>query len=135
MRLPVIEIDGSHFDDLDGFAAQFSARALSGYQWRGHLDAFNDILRGGFGTPEHGFVLRWLNSSLSIDRLGYDETIKWLERIRQTCHPSNVPRIEAELAAARRREGPTLFDIIVEIIHTHGPGGAEAEDNVLLELM
>lgn len=108
---------------------------MSGYQWRGHLDAFNDILRGGFRTPDGGFVLRWVNSSLSIDRLGYDETVKWLERIMQTCHPSNVLRVEAELAAARHGEGPTLFDIIVEIIRTHGPDGAEAEDNVLLELI
>ena len=75
-----------------------------------------------------------LNSSLSIERLGYGETVRWLEGIRQTCHPSNVPRVEAKLAAARRREGPRWFDIIVEIIRTHGAGGAEAEDNVLLKL-
>ncbi len=134
MALPAVEIDGSHFRDLDGFSVEFSMRALPEYRWRGNLDAFNDIMRGGFGTPEGGFVLRWLNSSLSIERLGYGETVRWLEGIRQTCHPSNVPRVEAELAAARRREGPTLFDIIVEIIRSHGPGGAEAEDNVLLEL-
>jgi hypothetical protein len=135
VTLPVIEIDGTRFHDLDGFAAEFSAKALSGRRWGGHLDAFNDILRGGFGTPEGGFVLRWRNSSLSIDRLGYDETIRRFERIRRTCHPANVPRFEAELAAARRGEGPTLFDMIVEIIHTHGPGGSEAEDNVMLELV
>ena len=134
MALPVVEIDGSHFHDLDGFSDEFSTRVLSEYRWRGNLDAFNDILRGGFGTPERGFVLRWLNSSLSVERLGYGETVKWLEGIRQTCHPSNVPGVEAALAAARRREGPTLFDMIAEIIRTHGPGGAEAEDSVLLEL-
>jgi hypothetical protein len=39
-----------------------------------------------------------------------------------------------DLAAARQREGSTLFDWVVEIIRDHGPGGDEAEDNVRLEL-
>jgi hypothetical protein len=122
------------FHDLDGFSAEFSTRALPVYRWRGNLDAFNDILGGGFGTPEGGFVLRWLNSSLSADRLGYDETVKYLDGIRQTCHPTNVPRVEEELAPAKRRDRPTLFDIIVEIGREHGHAGAEAEDNAVLEL-
>lgn len=51
-------------------------------------DAFNDILRAGFGTSEGGFTL------------------------------------------PREGEGPTLFDLIVEVIRQHGPDGAEARDNV-----
>jgi RNAse (barnase) inhibitor barstar len=51
--LPVLVIDGANFTDFDGFAAEFS-RLLGNYTWRGNLDAFNDVLRGGFGTPEHG---------------------------------------------------------------------------------
>ncbi len=39
-----------------------------------------------------------------------------------------------EAAAAQRGEGPTLFDILVEIIRSHGPGGDEADEGVLLEL-
>jgi hypothetical protein len=89
MTMPVVEIGGSRFRDLDGFSGEFSTRAPLEYRWRGNLDAFNDILRGGFGTPEGGFVLRWLNSSLSIERLGHGETVKWLEGMRQTCDPSN----------------------------------------------
>ena len=41
---------------------------------------------------------------------------------------------QADLAAARRGEGQTLFDIITSIIRAHGPGGIEAEDNVHLIL-
>ncbi len=51
------EIDGSEFSTLEGFAEHFSARVLDGDAWRGNPDAFNDILRGGFGTPEAGFCL------------------------------------------------------------------------------
>src|SRR5437667_7339532 len=38
---------------------------LSNYDWQGNLDAFNDLLRGGFGTPEGGLILVWLNSEAS----------------------------------------------------------------------
>ena len=57
--LPVLIIDGACFSDFDGFAREFS-RLLRDYTWQGNLDAFNDILGGGFGTPEDGWVLRWL---------------------------------------------------------------------------
>jgi RNAse (barnase) inhibitor barstar len=131
--LPVLVIDGANFSDFDGFAREFS-RLLCHYTWRGNLDAFNDLLRGGFGTPEGGWVLKWLNSELSRAALGYEATTQWLEQLLLTCHPSNRSAIEARIDSARRREGPTLFDLIVEIVRDHGPGGDEAEDGVLLEL-
>ena len=45
-HLPVLVIDGANFSDLDGFAREFS-RLLRNYTWRGNLDGFNDLLRGG----------------------------------------------------------------------------------------
>lgn len=51
-----------------------------------------------------------------------------------TCHPASIPTVAADLAAARRGQGRTLFDIITSIIRAHGPGGIEAEDNVHLIL-
>jgi hypothetical protein len=44
------------------------------------------------------------------------------------------PSISERLAAARRGEGPTLFDEIVAVIEIHGPDGAEAEDGIGLDL-
>jgi RNAse (barnase) inhibitor barstar len=132
--LPVLVIDGADFSDFDGFAREFS-RLLCNYRWRGNLDAFNDLLRGGFGMPESGWVLRWLNSESSRTALGYEATILWVERLFLTCHPSNRSKIETRISSARRSEGPTLFNEIVEIIRDHGPGGSEAEDGILLELV
>ena len=40
----------------------------------------------------------------------------------------------AMMDSAKRGEGPTLFDNIVEIIRIHDPGGHESMDNVILEL-
>jgi hypothetical protein len=119
---PVREIDGARFDDLDGF------------WWGRNLDAFNDILRGGFGTPEGGFVLRWSSSERSRAVLGYEATVRWLEQKLESCHSRNVAAVRLELASAREARGPTLFDILLEIIRHHGPGGDEAEDGVDLEL-
>lgn len=101
----------------------------------GSLDAFNDILRGGCGTPDEGFEFRWLNSHRSREALGWPATIRWLENTIVRCHPSNVPRLTAELEAARRGDGTTLFDWIVEIIERQGPGGSEAENNLVLRLL
>jgi Barstar (barnase inhibitor) len=126
-------LDGGTFTDLAGFFTAVTS-ALGTHPWGRNLDAFNDILRGGFGTPESGFVLRWVNSVLSAERLGWEETIRYVERKLTTCHPDNVPYVQADLETARRHEGQTLFDIIVEIIRIHGPDGREPEDNVHLVL-
>ena len=61
---PEIIIDANEFNDLGGFAV--SEVVLRGQHcWNGNLDAFNDILRGGFGTPEPGFILVWRNHEKS----------------------------------------------------------------------
>ena len=78
--LPVLVVDGSRFDDLDGFARELSG-LLSGYTWRGNLDALNDVLRGGYGTPDGGWVLRWVGSETSRTALGHPETARRLERL------------------------------------------------------
>jgi hypothetical protein len=132
--LPVLVIDGASFSDFGGFTREFS-KLLCHYTWHGSLDAFNDVLRGGFGTPDGGWILRWGNSQLSRAALGYEATTQRLKQLLLTCHPSNRPDINARIGAARRGEGPTLFDEIVEIIRDHGPGGEESENGVILELL
>ena len=131
--LPELVVDGARFSDLDGFASEFS-RLLSGYTWRGNLDALNDVLRGGYGTPADGWILRWLNSETSREALGHPETARRLERLLPSVDPSNHAAFQTRLDAARRGEGPTLFDEIVTIIREHGPGGSESADGILLEL-
>ena len=130
---PVLVIDGSRFGDLDGFAKEFSS-FLTDYTWKGNLDAFNDILRGGFGTPDGGFELRWLNSEISRSALGWPATIARYDRLLQTCHPDNRIGVKHLLEEARHHRGQTLFDLIVEIIQNHGSGGDEPESGVVLVL-
>ncbi len=135
MDKQTLVIDGAQFSSLEEFAQYFSNLVFEGHQWGGNLDAFNDMLRGGFGSPEGGFILRWENSALSRQSLGYLATTKWIEEHLQTCHPGNIPFLEQRLSEAKQGRGETLFDTIIEIIQVHGPSGEEAEDEVELQLV
>jgi RNAse (barnase) inhibitor barstar len=130
----ILEIDGNRFETLDGFYEEVGRELLGATSWGRNLDAFNDVLRGGFGTPDEGFVFRWLNADRSRSALGFPETIRYLEKKVHRCHPSNVEGVRADLESARRGEGETLFEILVLIIRDHGAGGAQQDDGVDLEL-
>jgi RNAse (barnase) inhibitor barstar len=130
----VYEIDGSRFDTLEGFFEEISLVLIPGADWGHNLDAFNDMLRGGFGTPEGGFVLHWKNSALSSERLSYRETVRQLELGLRKCHPANRERVEQYLDEARESRGSTVFDWLLEIIRVHMRGGREEEDGVELIL-
>jgi len=112
----VFEIDGSKSSNLEEFADHFTHQLHLETNWRGNLDAFNDILHGGFGTPDGGFVLLWKNSAQSKENLGYAETINWLNERVRNCHPTNVEVFRQRLVLAKRNEGETLFDMLVDII-------------------
>jgi len=132
-RKKTYEIDGNDFATLEQFYDVVSGTLIPGVDWGRNLDAFNDILRGGFGTPER-FVSRWLNSRESQERLGYPETVRQLKLRLERCHPSSVPRVHAQLALAEAGRGPTVYDWLLEIIHVHCAGGDESEDGVELLL-
>lgn len=127
-------IDGNNFSTLEGFYDEVSRVLVPGADWGRNLDALNDILRGGFGTPRDGFVLHWQSSERSREALGYRETIRQLKIRLARCHPSNRMMVRGQLWAARIRQGPTVFDWLVEIIEDHGPSGSQSHDNVRLKL-
>ena len=134
MSKPVVTIDGELFEDLPGFYKHFQKQALDGASWGNNLDAFNDVLRGGFGTPEEGFILLWQNHLLSKQRLGYEETERVLQERLKTCHQSNQEHVAMQLSLAHSKQGETVFDWLVGILRIHGPGGSEQEDGVELVL-
>lgn len=126
------EIDGATFSTLEEFYEEIGRVLAPGAAWGHNLNALNDLLRGGFGTPDNGFRLRWKNSAISRQRLGYEETIRQLEQHLIRCHPSNRASIEHDLNLAHAHRGSTVFDWLVELIQSHGPGGPESGDRVEL---
>ena len=116
----VFIIDGNNFNDLEGFYCEIDKLLTKDLTWKtGHnLDAFNDLLRGGFGVHEYGepILLRWINFNKSKLDFGYEETIKYYERIMKTCHPTNIKQVEQLLKSAKKHTGATILDKIIEII-------------------
>jgi len=122
----IYTIEGTRFATLEGFFAEIGRVLIPGARWGYNLDALDDILRGGFGTPSGGFTLVWRDAARSRHALGYPETVRQLERRLARCHPGNRARVAAELARARQGEGPTVFDWLTAIIAEH--------DDIALEL-
>ena len=60
----VFTIDGRRFSNMAGFYDEVERVFTFGLDWKigRNLDAFNDILRGGFGRHEYGQPIRikWL---------------------------------------------------------------------------
>ena len=65
------QIEGSRFATLEGFFEEVSRMLIPDQPWGRNLDAFNDILRAGFGTPSGGFIINWKNHALSQERVSY----------------------------------------------------------------
>ncbi len=134
MTKPTYEIDGAAFWTLEEFFAEIGRKLIPGAEWGHNLDAFNDILRGGFGTPEGGFILHWRNAQLSRERLGHAEAVRHLRKALRRNWWRGREELKRALRCAQNGTGPTVFDWIVEIIRTHCPEGEEAEDGVELVL-
>ena len=88
-----IIIDGNNFSNLSEFYNEIEAKLTKGLDWKigRNLDAFNDILRGGFGVHkyEEAIDLIWMNSDKSKNDLSRMATVKYCQNILSKCHPSN----------------------------------------------
>ena len=80
----VFTIDGRRFSNMKGFYQEVKAVFTDGLDWHigDNLDAFNDVLRGGFGRHEYGepIHIRWISYDKSIRNLE-KETMDELEDI------------------------------------------------------
>ena len=112
-------VDGSRFSTLAEAGAEFTQVFGFTMPWNGNFDDFNDLVTGGFGTPDDGFILIWRHSDISRQRLGYGETLLWLEERVQHCRACSVAHWQKKIDAARRQEGDTVFDTIVYFIRHH----------------
>lgn len=115
-----IIMDGNQFSTLEEFYTEMDHLLTKDLGWKtGHnLDAFNDLLRGGFGVHEYGehLHIKWLHAAKSRRDFGYDATAAYYEKMLTTCHPVNRKSVEEKLAAAREHKGKTVMDMIVDII-------------------
>lgn len=76
MNKQTITINGDNFSDLETFYDEIDNVLTKDLDWQtGHnLDAFNDLLRGGFGVYEYEEPVKlvWTNFSNSTKTLGQE---------------------------------------------------------------
>ena len=120
-----IVIDGENFSDLEGFYAEAS-RLLGSPDDKPirSMDAFNDLLRGGFGDIAAGedLAVCWKNADKSREDLGYEATAAYYRRLLERAHPDNREKIQKRLDKALAGEGATLFDLLCSIIRRTDSG-------------
>ncbi len=91
LTMKIFTIDGNNFSDLNGFYDEIDKILTKDLGWKtGHnLNAYNDLLRGGFGVHEYEepIVLRWLNYEKSKRELG-DELMLIILEITLNCNNS-----------------------------------------------
>ena len=115
-----IIINGDNFSDLKSFYDEIDRILTKDLDWQtGHnLDAFNDLLRGGFGVYEYEepINLIWKNISKSKTDLGKETTKKWYEQKIVVNKGENQKFFKDKLTELNENNKQTLFDIIIEII-------------------
>ena len=115
-----ITIDGSHFNTLEEFYDEIDKLLTKDISFRtGHnMDAFCDLLYGGFGVHEPGESLDfyWLHTVKSRRDFGYEATAAFWEKALKTCHPTAREHVQSMIHAAKKHTGETLFDILVNAI-------------------
>jgi len=118
-----IIIDGNNFSNLDEFYDEIERKFTKdlGYNTGHNLDAFNDILLGGFNVYEYEepVIIKWVNSKKSREDLGYVLTISELKKSLDKCHPSHIASINKRIEDLKLNNGVTLFDDIIDIIKSH----------------
>jgi RNAse (barnase) inhibitor barstar len=115
-----IKIDSANFSNLSEFYDEIERTMTKGLNWKigKNLDAFNDVLRGGFGVFEGDESIRlvWKDAEKSKIDLGYEATAEYYKNLEESCHPQNKKFVHNKYLQASKGVGDTLFDVIVEII-------------------
>src|SRR4051812_15707384 len=90
MTKKTIVIDGNNFCDLESFFTEIDRLLTKNLNWKtGHnFNAFNDLLRGGFGVYEYEEPVKiiWINFNESETSLGKEITNELKRFIRDHAH-------------------------------------------------
>ena len=94
----VFTIDGRRFSSMAGFYDEVEQVFICCLDWKigRNLNAFNDILRGGFGRHEYGqpIHIQWLAYEKSVRNLGKENMDTIVEIILDTDHSGHDCTLE-----------------------------------------
>ncbi len=121
--IPQIILEGKNIHDISSFYKEVNRVFMQNEDWElgESLDAFNDLLHGGFGILKGlpNIQLIWNDSKLSSHSLGYDTTkVYYLKKISPGS-PFNRAYHEQKLTELKAGNGRTYFEIVLDIISEH----------------
>ncbi|MCE7063116.1 barstar family protein [Dyadobacter sp. CY343] len=116
-------INGSLVEDIASFYDEINRVFMADENWKigPSLDAFDDLLYGGFGVIRNAERVEvvWQDIEKSRAALGYEATKAYfLEKLKPGSQFNSV-LFEAKLAALENGTGETYFDTILNIIAEH----------------
>lgn len=123
MRKMKLEIDGNHFQTIEGFYAELNRLTMADEDWKlgVSLDAFHDFLFGAYGSLK-GFELLeiiWLNCEKSKKDLGFDMTLQYYQNKLAQPEKFNSEFVQKKIEDLQAGTGKTYFEILLEIISEH----------------
>ena len=118
-----IVIEGSQIHDIASFYEEINRVFMQNEDWKlgESLDAFSDLLYGGFGEIKGKEPLQfiWKDIDNSKGSLGVEATKAFYEEKLANPSTYNVSWAKEKLEALENGKGQTYFDIIMEIIREH----------------
>lgn len=119
----VLQIEGAAIDDIASLYAEINRVFMAGEAWQlgPSLDALDDLLHGSYGAlaGQAQATLIWRDIAHSRTALGMETTRQWLQAKLDTAGSFNTQAIAHQLQALQRGEGPTYFEIVMEIFTSH----------------
>ena len=118
-----IEIEGNSINDIASFYEEINRVLMAGESWQigPSLDAFDDLLYGGYGTLQgaESIELIWHHIDHSSKALGYQATrAYYLDKLRPGS-PFNKKLFAEKLGALEAGRGETYFESILAILADH----------------
>jgi len=118
-----IIIDGSRIKDIPSFYDEINRVFMVEVDWKlgPSLDAFNDMLYGGYGEINENEPIRliWENYQKNKEDLGLELTKNYYEDKLNYPSTFNVEFVKEKLYELANGTGKTYFEIILEIIADH----------------
>ena len=118
-----ILITGSNIHDITSFYREINRVFMHNENWQigESLDAFNDLLYGGFGAMDNNETVNilWKDIELSKKALDYEATKAYYLNKLQPSSPFNKQYFSAKLKELEAGVGETYFDIVMKILSEH----------------
>ncbi|NDJ56333.1 ribonuclease inhibitor [Enterobacteriaceae bacterium 4M9] len=121
--MKTLTLHGAHIHDIPSFYVEVNAVFMADEAWQlgQSLDAFNDLLYGGFGAlaGNEPVTLVWLDAEHSRKALGLEATRRYYQDKLSQPARFNRAHFQRQLDALENGSGQTYFDILLEIIADH----------------